>query len=551
MKKKFHYKKILSCLLSFSILIFIASCHHYYMATQQNINKDTGKTIDSLKQQDRYFILRNGKKAYYMYDQTLSNDRKTLTCTLDSLPPDHKLYLTKGRRGVMKYKLNSGDIAVLNEVHFYIDSSESTSFGKYTLQLDKIQKIEVIEKDKGRTTGSYIIGAMGYTVGALAVAAIIIAATKSSCPFVSAYNNNEFLLQGEIYGGAVYPQLARDDYMPLLMQPTQKGTMQVKISNELHERQFTDFADIMIVTHEKGSIVLADEKGNLYQLSNPKTPEAAWTENKKDVLAPLIHKDDNALLHFDDTMVSTNYVIVKFNKPEEVLNGKLVLAIKNSYWLDYLYGEMGKGFGSYYNSYIKKQYKTPATKLLKWKKDQDIPLEVSIKFKNGWQKIADLTTIGPLATREIVVPLNLSDIKDSSFEIKLSSGFMFWEIDYAAIDFSTNKNFEIETVSSSVATDETGKNVLPELNKKDGIYLEQPVPGNVVTLEYNCKPQKPNTERSYILHTRGYYIPVRKFIGAPNIAFLNQFKKPGGFPAYSLQLYKKFSYTTMESIAKQ
>ena len=39
--------------------------------------------------------------------------------------------------------------------------------------------------------------------------------------------------------------------------------------------------------------------------------------------------------------------------------------------------------------------------------------------------------------------------------------------------------------------------------------------------------------------------------GAPKVAFLKQFKKPNAFPAFSVQLYKKFKTTTMESLAKQ
>ena len=211
---------------------------------------------------------------------------------------------------------------------------------------------------------------------------------------------------------------------------------------------------------------------------------------------------------------------------------------------------MAKGFGSYYASFVKKQCKTPAATLLQWAKDQQLPLEVSLKTAKGWQKITDITTIGPLATREVVVPVDLAAVTAPDFEIKLSCGFMFWEIDYAAMDFSEDKNYQVETISPFVATDENGKNVLPELEKRDGVYLEQPVPGNAVTLEYKCPEQAPGTAGSYILHSRGYYTHVRDFKGSPDIAFLKQFRKPGGFPAYSIRLYKKFRNTTMESLVQ-
>ncbi|MGH2563936.1 MAG: hypothetical protein ACRDE5_05455, partial [Ginsengibacter sp.] len=279
------------------IVLATTACNHYYKAVRSE-SPVSGKAVDSLQNQNRYFILRNGSDAYYMTNMVLSEDRKTLRCVLDSLPQDHQLYLTHGRNGNMRYIPSKNDNTVLNEVHLFIKNTDSIRKGYATIDLSRIQKIEVIEKDKKRTTNSYVIGALGYTIGALAVVAIIVAATKSSCPFVSAYTNNEFELQGEIYGGAIYPQLARDDYMPLRMQPKEDGTLMLKISNELKEKQYTDFADLMVVTHKKNAQVLADANGNLYSISNPDLPQKAWTSNRSDII-PLINKyNDDQLLRF-------------------------------------------------------------------------------------------------------------------------------------------------------------------------------------------------------------------------------------------------------------
>jgi hypothetical protein len=536
-------------------LILFAACHNYYKATQSLTSSVSQKAtvVDSLKLQNRYFVLRNGNRSYYMGNISLSADQTTLSATLDSLPPEHRLYLSHGRNGKMKFKKFQPEAAVISEVHLYIPADPSIQLGAYTLMLDKVQKIEVLQKDKQKTTGSYVIGAVGYTLGTLVVVGVIIAALKSSCPFVSAYNDDQFSLQGEIYGGSIYPQLARDDYMPLRMSPSANGTFQVKISNELKEKQYTDMADLLVISHDKNTKVLADEKGNLFQVSDPQSPVKATFSNEKDVLVTLQKENDNHLLYFDDTLAANaqNYVDIRFTKPATAVKGKLVLSIKNSYWLDYLYGELAKGFGSYYGKYIKKQYKRPASELIKWTKDQHMPLEVSVKTSSGWQKITDITTIGPVATREMVVPVDLSGIQEPFTEIRLSSGFMFWEIDYAAMDYSTDKNITIETISPSVATDEAGKDVLAELSKADAVYLEQPVPGNVATLQYQFKPSNdPNKSYSYILHTRGYYTHVRDFKNPPNVKFLKQFKEPDAFNGFSLSLYKKFRNTNLQSLAR-
>lgn len=528
-----------------AIFFVLAGCHRYYKTVTGNVKDNPAESIDSLKMNNRYFVLHAGGVAWHMKNVTLSEDRKTITGTLEKLPLIHQTHLSnEKKRYTEEY--------VLNEVHFYVINDNLLNEGNFTLALDRIQKVEVIEKDKKRTTNSYVIGAVGYTVGALPVVAIIIAATKSSCPFVSAYHNNEFSLQGEIYGGAIYPQLAREDYMPLRMQATEDGLLKLKISNELQERQYTDFADLLVITHDKSTEVLTDEKGNLFSVTNPQSPLSARTGNQPDALPALIYKDDNSLLHFDDTLSAdgTNWLNSQFSNPGKIKKAKLILSLKNSYWLDYLYGELSKNLGSYYAQYVKKQNKKPASELIQWAADEKIPLQVSIKTKTGWQMITNLTTIGPLATRKIVVPVDISNLSNDIVEIKLSSGFMFWEIDYAAMDFTGDKNFLVESLSPSSAIDETGKDVLPLLKDHDGTYLEQPVPGNVVTLEYKPKPMNENKMQSYILHTRGYYTHVRDLKGAPKISFLKQFKKPGAFPIYSRQLYKQFVKTNMASLAR-
>lgn len=539
---------------AFLLTTVLCCCHNFYMTKNANTvtRNEKSNSIQQLKDQKRFFILRSGSDAFYMKNVSVSSDQSTVTAYLDTLPPEHRLHLKNGRKGKSRYKKGTADEAILTEVHLYIPADNNLQAGNFVLPLEKVQKIEVVEKDKGRTTGSYIVGALGYTLGAFAVAAIIIAATKSSCPFVSANTGNEFVLQGEIYGGAIYPQLARDDYMPLRMQPAKNGKLQVKISNELQEKQFTDFADLIVVTHDKNTKVLADEKGNLYSISQPQSPVKAFTSNNIDALPALQQSNDNRLLHFDDTLAenSLNFLVTQFEKPRNAQKGKLVLGIKNSYWLDYLYGEFAKGFGSYYSSFIKKQYKTSVAKLLEWTKDQKLPLEVSLKTGNGWKKIADITTIGPLATREVVVPVDLSEIKGPLLEIRLSSGFMFWEIDYTGMDFTTENNFTVETLVPVTATDEAGRNVLPDLAKKDGRYLAQPVPGNMATIEYESPVLPVNTTRSYILHTKGYYEHVRDFKGRPNIAFLKQFTQPNTFPVFSNTLYKKFRNTNMSMLSK-
>lgn len=547
--KPIFYVGLLCCL-------FFISCHNFYKATKTPAATASEKAtvIDSLHLQNRYFVLRSGSQAYAMTNVSLSSDQQMLNATLDVLPENHQFHLVKGRKGKMQYKKSdASELMVLSEVHFFIPPDTSVALGKYVLDLNKVQKLEIIEKDKKRTTNSYVIGTIGYTVGVFVLVSIIVAALKSSCPFVSAYDGNNFSLQGEIYGGAIYPQLARNDYMPLKMEPLPDGSLQLKISNELKEHQFTDIAELWVVTHHKADKVLTDEKGNLYTVKDPQPPIEISLNQKVKSISSLNQPGDNSFLYMDDTMAlnATNDVVIKFNKPATARKAKLILSLKNSYFLDLLYGELAKGFGKYYSSYTKKQQKKPAAELIQWTKDQQIPLTVSVKTTSGWKNISALTTIGPLATREVVVPVELPQSEETVTEIKLSSGFMFWEIDYAAIDYSDESIVDLEKINPSNVLDESGKSWLKELQHEDGLYLSQPAIGNVATITYRARPLKDQLKtRTYILHSKGYYEHIRDFKTKPDLAFLKQFKQPNAFPLFGVSVYKKINAENRRVMAK-
>jgi hypothetical protein len=168
---------------AFAALIFLlTSCQNYYKAIQVHLAPPDNKSsvIDSLRLFEKYFILRSGSDAFSMVKPVLNADRKTMACTLDSVPFYHQLQLVNGAGRSKKYRksdpLNS---MVLNEVHFFIPQDNAAVFGAYTLHLDQIQKIEIIEKDKNRTTGSHILGGVLFTIGILAIFSAIFASSFS------------------------------------------------------------------------------------------------------------------------------------------------------------------------------------------------------------------------------------------------------------------------------------------------------------------------------------------------------------------------------------
>lgn len=549
------YQKISTWVAGCLLLLLFTACHNYYKARTLRTGESAASSLDSLKTYNRFFVLRSGGQAYFMNNLRVSENRKTLTATLDTLPANHRLHVVYERSGNKRYKPGDpNEQPVLSEVHLYAPSVASAMGQEVTLPLDAVQKIEVIEHDNKRTTNSYMIGAIGAVTGAFIVAAFIALATKSSCPFVSAHDGTAFQLQGEIYGGAIYPQMARHDYLPLKMAPLADGTLQLKISNELKEVQYTDIANLQVIQHDPSVHVLTNETGQLYSIRSPQAPLSALLNNRKDVVPALRLEADNTVAYMDDTTTTdaSNHIEMAFGNEAGKTKAKLVLTLKNSYFLDQLYGELAYGFGKYYPKYIKKQGKKPVHELVQWTREQQIPLTVSVQRNEGWKKVAELTTIGPLANRRVVVPIDLAGAGKNKVNIRISGGFMFWEVDYAGLDFSADDAYTVEKLMPVAATDEGGRDVLNTLQKEDGLYLEQPEIGNVATLVYKpSKPQDPAKSYTYILHTKGYYQHIRHFTNKPDIGFLKQFKNPNAFPQYGKIRYQQVEKESLRLMAVQ
>ncbi len=161
-----------------TILIAFSSCSNYYKAIiiRQPVKSDS---IENLAMMNKYFILRNGEQAFAIKKLSFTDDQKTLQGNLDTLPFAHTLYQAKKENQKMKYKKdNAGDVenVVLNEVHFYIAPDSTLVTGPFTFPLDKIRRIEVIEKDKqatrkSRTKTGVITGA---AVGGAVIAVFVI-----------------------------------------------------------------------------------------------------------------------------------------------------------------------------------------------------------------------------------------------------------------------------------------------------------------------------------------------------------------------------------------
>lgn len=107
------------------------------------------------------------------------------------------------------------------EAHIYLDSLNANSLIKGTplrIPLGNINSLKLYDVNKGRTIMTYAL--IGVGIASFGLIAILIndlanSVGGNSCPFVYTSDSDTDRFAGEIFAGAVYPQLERHDYLPL------------------------------------------------------------------------------------------------------------------------------------------------------------------------------------------------------------------------------------------------------------------------------------------------------------------------------------------------
>lgn len=519
------------------LVLFLGFCGcSYYKVNKSELQEPAGPQIEKLDPEDRYVILHSGSQMVHLNKVTVDDDKKELKGVLANLGADHRFERPVNKKS---YRYRPTKENPLNEVHFYTSENLNFRVGEeVSIPFSMLDSISVNKPNAGRS----IVNAAGSAVAVFAVAIVVVALTKSSCPFIYVKDGNEFVFQGELYPGAINPNIQRDDYIPLPQFVPSGDDYLIKVTNELLEIQYTDLLQLIVLEHPEDVKVLLDQKGNVHSFMKIEAPKKAVSDRFSGLIPELLQQDGKSFL-FDSAIETANgsrSVTLEFTKPSEAKQAKLFLTAKNSYWLDYTFGKFNEQFGIYYNTFQKQQLKTPGEESAQWTVDQNIPLSVYMKTKGEWKLVEQIQTVGPLAFRDLVVPLDLGDIREEKVVVKLETGFMFWEIDRAGMDFSENIQMTEVVLEPSFAIDEKGEDVTELLRRTDHQYLIQPEVGNEVIVSFKYKPENHTGSATAFLKNRGYYTYIRDYKGLPKFAELQKFKESGRFSRFSEEQYRKF-----------
>jgi hypothetical protein len=559
---KDHLINRLSMLILVLSLIFIVACNYYKPIPTSPSLSSSAKTKEIASQSQRTFIVRSNQGDFLLKNVNVRLDKEDMTGILESVPEYHQTYIKDEK---LRYSYDSKTKPVLQELHIYAPLDPASKIGStVTIPISSIARMEIIERDKKRSTTNTIILATGVTLGALAVAAIITSASVAndvskipiptpkpiepegmSCPFISAYDGEDFIFQGEAFGGALFHSVARQDYLPL---PSMSfgPELQLMISNERKEHMYIDVADLLLVEHSAGDKVLVDPNGNLMRAHAMGTPKEAIMNGQKEMLNR-ISELDNVFCSFNDIDQSSsiNELIVKFDHPGEGKELGLYLNLRDSPWLEYIFEKFMSKYGDQFQAFDKEMDTKSAEELYLWQEIHQVPLTISVKTTKGWKEVTKTRFVGPVMNREIAISLEGIELKEPIIEVSFKTGFLYWEIDQIALATVSRISTEsIRVLKPSVAIDEKGKDKLRLISELDDQFLEQPVRGNKAYLTYQFKEFSGYKAYSAFLQTGGYYKVHHEFEGPMDQQFFSKYDKPGGLSDFSMRSYLEVSQYT-------
>ncbi len=414
----------------------------------------------------------------------------------------------------------------------------------FSLPLDQIAKLEVYDFDLGRSVFMSTLVGLGIysvvmTLLVVLALALLIEALSSSCPFVYAFDGEGYTLEGEIYAGAVFPSLEREDWLALPSLREQNGEYLLKLATEVREIEYTNLAELQVVDHPLGTELVADSEGNFHTIGQTAPPLTAVSLAGNDVLAMMKGRDDarwlGESLFSEDLNVDS--VVLSFANESHASSAKLLLRAKNSLWLDNVLVEGMDLFGASYDSW----YGSGKAGAIapQWIQEQNVPLAVYVKRDGAWQLADRVSPTGPMADRDVVVPLELQGIRGDEIEVKLEYGAGFWDIDFAGLDFSADQKVHQTTVRLSEATDQDGKDVSAALLSSDESYLIQSRVGDTTQLSFAAPGAREGWARTVFLHSQGHYKIIRDGGGLPDLARIQSLRKPGGLGEFSRERFQE------------
>jgi hypothetical protein len=306
---------------------------------------------------------------------------------------------------------------------------------------------------------------------------LLIAATKESCPFIYAYDGENYVLDAEPLGGAICKGLERTDLSRLEHLRPVDSEYRLCLRNEVDEFQHLDRCDLLLVDHPAGCEVVPDPQGSLLLIAGAIAPASVTDESGRDVTSFFQAEDgiawqshmaagpaaestspaqSDATLSgsappaLDATTASPSFaspalasaaaapdpfrqsLTFRFPRPAAVDHARLVVNAGATLWGSNMIREMLALRGEHLDEwYADVNAGGPSLAQLNefLLREELYNLKVHVQVAGGWEEQGFIFSGGPLVCETRALPLDLTRVMGDSLVVRVDPPFGFWTID--------------------------------------------------------------------------------------------------------------------------
>jgi len=380
----------------------------------------------------------------------------------------------------------------------------------FKLAVADVAGVKVYKSDPAGTVLTVIGVTLFIGVAVLAVAI----ATKESCPFIYSYDGQQYVFDGEPYGGAIMSSLQRTDASELEHLEPVDGAYRLRLGNEVDETQHTDHLELVTVDHAPGTRAVMDYAGLPHCFAEQAALSAARDEDGRDLMAWL--RDDDEVAWYPDlasyaerdVLVDTrNHLTLEFPRPAGRDSVHLVANVGTGQWgshmIRVMLGMRGNEVGAFYDAVnASEEYQR---QLRVWNEREELfLLNVEVQEGEGWARQGTLHGGGPFISERRALPLDLSRIEGDTVRLRIHPPLGFWSLNSFHLAWEETPA-TVDRPALLSAVDNEGRDVKAVLSATDGATLDFPTTNESAELVFAAPQPQPDRVRTVFARTTGWY----------------------------------------------
>jgi len=394
-----------------------------------------------------------------------------------------------------------------------------------------IRELAVSRFDAGKT--------IALTAG-IGLAIVLVAAAADCCgpdfqntdslkssPLVYSWDGHTWRLDSGTFAGAITEGAARADVDNLLYAVPKRGTLRLRVANELQETDYLDALVVLAVDHDPAIGVAPGGDGRLFSVGRLVPPARATDLAGRDALAAVRAADsvgwESVATGRDPAAPGDVRDGLELAFPRRgAMRARLVVDAQNTPWVPAMLTAFvtmhGRATPAWYHSLDTRPAKLQEFGAMMAREGF---LQVSVWSGDRWLLRGAIGAPGPELAKRQVLPLDLTGLDGDTVRIRLESAPSFWWIDHVALDPSDERPMRVRTLDPVAATDAGGRDVLPLLTQVDRRYYTMET-GDAAELRFQVPPVPAGQARSYLVRSTGWYRIRAAAEGEPEVALLDR-----------------------------